>query len=340
MQKLLDTLVQAARTHEDLADLQEYLANYIEIESNPQRVAIGLDSYYLEFQEDSIWFVCGGDRIEVKDIIHMRSVVADLEQRLLLPFTGGTDEDFDVEGSEDGTMSDEIIGGSILSGGENGGDVVIDDSQTSTTSTWSSEKINTELQTKASGNHGHALADINDLQATLDAKMSADVIGDTNPASGSAVWFEPGAISPQPWVYKSNNWYSAAFPIDFPAPKFVGSANEFFTMSKLIPPRIPRIFVENVYAQLRSDGSGDNYTNYYSMLVRVWSISPVGGVFSTELLNYNNQGHGLGSSRFTERRPQQVIEYARYIEFRLQRLGSGANISLVTSATIDIRYGR
>jgi len=100
------------------------------------------------------------------------------------------------------------------------------------------------------------------------------------------------------------------------------------------------IFVENVYTQLRSDGSGNNYTNYYSMLVRVWSIPPSGGVFSTELLNYNNQGHGLGSSRFTERQPQQVIEYARYIEFRLQRLGSGANISLVTSATIDIRYGR
>ena len=339
MQKLLDTLVQAARTHEDLADLQEYLENYIEIESNPQRVAIGLDSYYLEFQEDSIWFVCGGDRIEVKDIIHMKSVVADFEQRLLLPFTGGTDEDFDVEGSEDGTMPDEIIGGNILSGGD-GDSTKIDDTQTSTTGTWSSEKINTELQTKASGNHGHALADINDLQATLDAKIPADVIGDTNPASGSAVWFEPGAISPQPWVYTSNNWYSAAFPIDFPAPKFVGSANEFFTMSKLIPPRIPRIFVENVYAQLRSDGSGDNYTNYYSMLVRVWSIPPSGGVFSTELLNYNNQGHGLGSSRFTERRPQQVIEYARYIEFRLQRLGSGANISLVTSATIDIRYGR
>ena len=339
MQKLLDTLVQAARTHEDLADLQEYLANYIEIESSPQRVAIGLDSYYLEFQEDSIWFVCGGDRIEVKDIIHMRSVVADLEQRLLLPFTGGTDEDFDVDGSEDGTMPDEIIGGSILSSGDSDG-TRIDDTQASITSTWSSEKIDAELQEKASTSHGHALADTNGLQAELDAKMSADVIGDTNPASGSAVWFEPGAISPQPWVYTSNNWYSAAFPLDFPAPKFVGSANEFFTMSKLIPPRIPRIFVENVYAQLRSDGSGNNYTNYYSMLVRVWSISPVSGVFSTELLNYNNRGHGLGSSRFTETQPQQVIEYARYIEFRLQRLGSGANIYLVTSATIDIRYGR
>lgn len=49
----------------------------------------------------------------------------------------------------------------------------INDGVTSTSTAWSSSKINTELGTKAATGHGHAIGDVTDLQTELDGKAAS-----------------------------------------------------------------------------------------------------------------------------------------------------------------------
>lgn len=296
MQKLLNTLVSAIKTTENFNDLQEFLAGVIEVESEPDRIAIGLNSCFVEIQERSIWFVCEGERVEVKDIFHMRSVVNDLEQRLLLPFTGGTDELEDLENSTNGTMPDVIIGGGEGAGGQ----VQIDD--------------------------------IPGLQDELDNKLPSFIISNNEPITGN-IWLEPAAIAPQPWVKENDNWYSEAFPIDFSPPSF---STGILTLSKLIPPRVPRVKIEAGYGQLRTNGSGSNSSNYYTMRVRIWKRDGS----SVDIISFNNQNQTLGTSRFENYDSPVSVDNVAYIEFRIERSGTSSSINVTTSATIDIRYGR
>lgn len=334
MKKLIETIAQSAQTYPELDAFREALFGVMEIENEPQRVALGFGSSFIEISSDKVVFVCGSDRITVEELARIKSLADDLRQRLLLPFTTGTDEDVDLDAWLDGspTMPEEIAGGWEPG---TGGGAGIDDQLTGNATTWSSYKITLELGTKASSVHSHAINQITDLQTALDTKQNTIASSSlpVNPVENQ-IFIEPNAVAAQPWVYKSGNWYSDMMALDFPVPSFTSGS---LSMSKLIPARIPRIWIDNIYAQLRSNGSGNPATDYYEMRLRVYQRTGT----PIDLLLFNNQNQGIGSSRFNTTQPaNQPIENAAYIEFFVNRQGTATTLNLTTSATIDLRYGR
>jgi hypothetical protein len=304
VKKLIETIAQASTAYPELESFREALFKVIEIEDEPLRVALGFGSSFIEITSTKVEIVCGSDRITVEELARIKSLTDDLRSRLLLPYTEGTDEDFDIDEWVDGnpTMPNIINGGFFP--------VAIDDTLASADTTWSSLKI----------------------QLLIDRKLDAAIIGGTAPSTGN-LWFEPSAITPQPWIYKSANWYSSVVLTDFPVPA-VGLTT--VVMSKLIPPRVPRIYIENIYGQLRANGSGSSSTDYWEMRIRAYSRTGV----ATDLLIYNNQGQTIGSSKFSNIQPAIALENIAYLEFQVTRTGTASTINLTTSASIDLRYGR
>jgi hypothetical protein len=304
VKKLIEAIAIASTAYPELESFQEALFKVIEIQDEPLRVALGFGSSFIEITSSKVEIVCGSDRITVEELARIKSLTDDLRSRLLLPYTEGTDEDFDVDEWVDGnpTMPNTTSGGFLP--------VAIDDTLASTDTTWSSSKI----------------------QLLIDRKLDAGIIGDTAPSSGN-LWFEPTTIAPQPWIYKSANWYSSIVVTDFPVPV---AGLSTVVMSKLIPPRVPRIYVENIYAQLRANGSGSSSTDYWEMRIRAYSRTGV----ATDLLIYNNQGQAIGSSKFSNTQPAIALENIAYLEFQVTRTGTASTINLTTSASIDLRYGR
>ncbi|MBW4666485.1 MAG: hypothetical protein KME60_03315 [Cyanomargarita calcarea GSE-NOS-MK-12-04C] len=361
MKKLIETIAIASTAYPELESFREALFKVIEIEDEPLRVALGFGSSFIEITSTKVEIVCGGDRVTVEELARIKSLADDLRSRLLLPYTEGTDEDYDVDKWVDGnpTMPDGIIGGwKPGSGG-----AAIDDEIASSSTTWSSYKITIELAShthtianvtglqialdgKVSNNdsrlsdartptaHSHAIANVTGLQTAIDGKLSIGVVGTVPPPGDELFWFEPAnAIAPQPWVYKSANWYSSIVVTDFPVP-VAGLSN--VVMSKLIPLRVPRIYIENIYAQLRANGSGSSSTDYWEMRIRAYSRTGV----ATDLLIYNNQSQTIGSSKFSNTQPAIALENIAYLEFQVTRTGTASTINLTTSASIDLRYGR
>ncbi len=169
MKKIIEALSKASTAYPELDAFREALFEIIEIEDEPRRVALGFGSSFVEITSTKVEFVCGGDRITVEELARIKSLVDDLRSRLLLPFTAGTDADFDVDKWVDGnpTMPNEIIGGWGPGTGEGGGGAEIDDNAINSTTTWSSYKIAIELSS-----HAHPIANINGLQTALDGKVN------------------------------------------------------------------------------------------------------------------------------------------------------------------------
>jgi hypothetical protein len=165
MKKLIETIAIASTAYPELESFREALFKVIEIEDEPLRVALGFGSSFIEITSTKIEIVCGGDRITVEELARIKSLADDLRSRLLLPYTKGTDEDYDVDKWVDGnpTMPDGIVGG--WKPGSEG--AAIDDEIVSSSTTWSSYKITIEL-----ASHTHTIANVTGLQTALDGKVS------------------------------------------------------------------------------------------------------------------------------------------------------------------------
>jgi hypothetical protein len=219
MKKLIETIAQASTAYPELESFREALFKVIEIEDEPQRVALGIGASFVEITPQKVEFVCGSDRITVEELARIKSLADDLRSRLLLPYTEGTDEDFDVDKWVDGspTMPNEVVGGWQPG---SGGEASIDDDLVSSSTTWSSYKITIELashthsvsQITGLGNsatrnlgtavntvcagddsrlsdarmpiaHVHAIANVTNLQSALDAKLNVNDGSVTNSRS-------------------------------------------------------------------------------------------------------------------------------------------------------------
>jgi hypothetical protein len=255
LRKLIEAIAAASMAYPEFTSFRDGLFQVLEIEEEPLKVALGIESCFVEISSSKIEFVCGADRVTVQELAKIKQLAEDLKQRYLLPFTGGTDEDYDIDAWVDGNpvMPTAIIGG--WEPAASGGGVGIDDDNVSTTSTWSSYKITIELATQnlpvaqitGLGNsavlnigttsntvcagddirlsdtrsplpHNHAIAQITNLQTILETKLTA-IVSNTEPLekTDGMVWFEPNAIYPQPWTWNAtqNLWMTPPMLLDF-----------------------------------------------------------------------------------------------------------------------------
>ncbi len=191
MKKLIETIAKSAEAYSELDAFREALFGVIEIEEEPKRVALGFGSSFIEISSDKVVFVCGSDRITVEELARIKSLADDLRQRLLLPFTAGTDEDVDLDVWVDGSPT---MPGGIVGGWEpgTGGGAGIDDQLIGTTTTWSSYKITLELvanddprlsDARTPIAHTQTISTITGLQSALDAKLNSNDPSVTNSRS-------------------------------------------------------------------------------------------------------------------------------------------------------------
>lgn len=321
MKKLIQTLVEASNAYPELDSFRDALFQVLEIEmgDTPVRVALGFGSSFVEISPDKVDFVSGSDRISVGELARMRSLAEDISQRLLLPYTEGTDEAEDVDSWVDGspTMPNTIVGGfSPQGGGE------IDDGQISPTTTWSSTKIDLGLSGKLNA-----------------AGLQFGGSKPSSPTNGF-LWFESlGFDSPWEWNNALGLWLSPVRQLILPVATYAISSQSNMRCDHplLLPDSTHGIYIRNIQRTGVPVGSAHSSTNNWAFQFGWWD----GTANSVNAINsFTTSGYTSANSIYRSNTTNHNTNYQNPFGLYVSASKNGTPGAVYMSFVIDYRISR
>lgn len=300
MQRLVDAIAQINKS--EMSAIKEIINKLFSFSQEPGKVGVlfGLSKNFLRIS-DEFELNQGSDRITVSELARMRSLLEDIRERFLLPYTEGTDEMYDMA---------------------NPGS--------------SQPQYNIKDKGIVGGNRFITVQELSEELGNISPTLDNVTFGSTEPANppNDHLWFQPNAIAPQPWTRdaSSNNWRSPIIAVDFPAPSVITGSQ---SLSKKFQSGITKVWIESSSSQLRTVGSsGATSSNYYQLQLRIWNTSGV----ATNIVDFNNQNQALNTSRFNDSIHNIYITNPLYIEMIVTRLGAATGLSCTNTSLINVRW--